>query len=83
MSDDTPPTRRAQSFWLVWNPHGSTPPRCRHDSIESATLEAERLAREHRGDHFFVLEAKAERFVDDMVRVELGDEKDVPNDIPF
>lgn len=43
-------------FWVVWNPRGFVP-RVQHDSIESATQEAERLADSNPRDMFYVLEA--------------------------
>lgn len=67
-----------QTFWLVWSPTGVKPPTFRHGSEESATLEAERLAREHHGQLFVVLEAKAARRVDDMVRTTFVDESEIP-----
>ncbi|QCP50176.1 hypothetical protein FAZ95_13900 [Trinickia violacea] len=60
------PTENA--FWLVWSPTGARPPKHRHLSERSAIQEAERLAREHPGELFVVLEAIASRRVDAMVR---------------
>jgi len=45
-------------FWLVWNPFGNNP-KFRHESEESATTEAKRLAKEHVGQPFYVLEGKS------------------------
>lgn len=45
-------------FWFVWNPN-SLNPRFKHDTVESATTEAERLARMHPGQEFIVLESIA------------------------
>lgn len=58
-------------FWIVWEPDNPRPPTKRHDTLDDATKEAERLARRHRGKTFVVLEALATRTVDDMKRVEL------------
>lgn len=44
------------SFWFVWNKHGRTP-KYRHDTYQSAVEEATRLAEQHRGAKFIVLEA--------------------------
>lgn len=43
-------------FWMVWNPHRD-PPKHRHESPQQAKVEAERLAREHPGNRFYVLQA--------------------------
>lgn len=43
-------------YWMV---HGISVPNFRHDSLESANREAERLARLHRGQSFTVLESVA------------------------
>ncbi|PXW28238.1 hypothetical protein [Paraburkholderia caballeronis] len=67
-----------QTFWLVWSPTSERPPRFRHGSEESATKEAERLARANPGQMFVVLEAKAARRVDDMVRTTFVDESEIP-----
>lgn len=58
----------AGTFWTVWNPKRDTPT-VAHSSEESATREAERLARANKGEQFFVMQATACRFVDDMHRV--------------
>lgn len=41
-------------FWLVWNPNANAPS-LKHDTKISATAEAERLARKHPGEKFYVL----------------------------
>lgn len=48
-----------EEFWMVFNPNGPRGgvPTCRHDSERSATNEAERLARLHPGEAFYVLRA--------------------------
>jgi hypothetical protein len=61
-------TQTEKAFWLVWSPTGARPPKYRHASEQSAVAEAERLAREHAGQLFVVLEAIAARRVDDMQR---------------
>ena len=43
-------------FWFVWNPMGNMP-RFRHDTEDSAHREAQRLAREHPGRVFVVLQS--------------------------
>ena len=45
-----------EEFWLVWNPEGGTPKQ-RHDSEESAKVEARRLSEQQPGQEFFVLQA--------------------------
>lgn len=57
-------------FWMVWNPQRN-PPSHRHSLKHNAVREAERLARLHPGDEFYVLEAVELRTVNDMKRVKL------------
>lgn len=45
-----------ETFWLVWNPR-NRPPLVRHPTELVARAEAERLARKHPGDTFYVLQA--------------------------
>lgn len=49
-------TENVEKFWMVWNPNGRAPT-YRHDSKESATREAERLARANPEQTFIVLKA--------------------------
>lgn len=46
-----------RTFWIVWSPTGSSPPRCRHADEPSARAEATRLAKLNPGAEFFVLAA--------------------------
>lgn len=64
-------------FWLVWNPNGRSPT-YKHPSVECATAEAERLARIHPGQTFVVLESVRARRVDDMLRIEMRPDSDIP-----
>lgn len=50
--------RSEAAFYLVWCPDGARPPRYRHASLLSASQEAGRLAREHPGREFVVLQAR-------------------------
>ncbi|TAM23390.1 MAG: hypothetical protein EPN60_15075 [Nevskiaceae bacterium] len=61
----------ALPYWLVWAPTGSRPPACRHASVESATAEAERLARAHPGQQFVVLQSVTALRVVDLERIDL------------
>lgn len=45
-------------FWLVWTEAGRNP-QYRHDSEPSALREAQRLAREHPGQKFVVMQSVA------------------------
>lgn len=45
----------ADTFWLVWSPRGGKSRR-RHRTFEAATAEAQRLAEQNHGRHFYVLE---------------------------
>lgn len=65
-------------FFLVWSPSGSTPPTFKHQSRQSAVVEAERLARANRGQKFFVLATTDSRIVDDMVRSTFTADPEIP-----
>lgn len=52
------PEKPEAPFWVVWNPLGRSPV-VRHDSRESATREAERLAKANGSQRFYVLEARS------------------------
>lgn len=65
------------TFWFVWNTNGRNPT-YRHTSEASATSEAERLARLHPGETFVVLESVCARRVDDMLRIEMRQDSEVP-----
>ena len=45
-------------FWMVWSPQGRAPTH-KHFSRETADAEANRLAKQHPGQEFFVLKAMA------------------------
>ena len=66
------------AFFIVWCPTGPTPPKHRHEVREHAVQEAERLARAHPGNEFFVMQADTMRAVNDMKRVDY-----MSPDIPF
>lgn len=68
-------------FWMVL---GSQQPNYRHTSKQSAQTEAERLAKSHPSQAFFVLEALASVRVTDL-RWETLDPNFSPsdNDVPF
>lgn len=53
-------------------------PTHRHSSEASATSEAERLARLHPGETFVVLESVCARRVDDMLRLDMRQDREVP-----
>jgi hypothetical protein len=50
------PTLKTPPFWLVWSPNGDRPPSYRHPSEAAAEKEANRLADEHPGREFYVLQ---------------------------
>jgi len=52
------PKPTPKHFWLVWNPNGAKPPTYRHNSLESAEMEARRLATTHCDADLYVLEVK-------------------------
>jgi hypothetical protein len=45
----------ADRFWVVWSPRRGDPTK-RHDTLDSAVAESERLAARYKGDVFHVLE---------------------------
>lgn len=57
-------------FWLVWNPERSAPQHM-HDTLHSATHEAERLARQNQGETFIVLESVTALAVNRVQRTDL------------
>jgi len=66
------------AFFIVWSPTGPTNPSYRHEVRASAVSEAERLARAHPGNEFFVMQADTMRAVNDMKCVDY-----MSPDIPF
>lgn len=65
------------SFWMVWNPQGNQPT-YKHPTRDSAVAEAERLARKCPGDQFYILAATDLRVCDNMQRVTLWPEQEIP-----
>ena len=45
-----------QKFWAVWRIDGGSPPHKRHDTLEAAKAEAERLAM-NQSSEYYVLES--------------------------
>lgn len=66
-----------QTFWVVWNPDGRSP-MFKHDGLLAAQAEAERLARENPAQTFVVLESVCARRVDDMLRIDMRPDCDIP-----
>jgi len=71
-------SERLEAFFIIWCPTGPHSPKHRHVSRGAAVKEAERLARVHPGNEFYVMQADTMRTVDDMKRVDF----EAP-DIPF
>jgi hypothetical protein len=44
-------------FWIIWNPDSDKPPQARYSSEAQANAVAQKMALQHPGDSFFVLEA--------------------------
>lgn len=51
----TPATASREEFFIVFSPTGPTPPRMRHLTFELADAEAQRMARAHPNQQFFVM----------------------------
>jgi hypothetical protein len=66
-----------KSFWLVWNPQGSNP-RYQHETEQSAISEAERLAKVNPGETFVVLESVCARRTDNLIRIDLRRDAEIP-----
>lgn len=64
-------------FWVVWRMDGGAPT-YKHESRQSAELEAERLARNHRGSTFVVLESMCAKVTNDVVSIDFSDDADIP-----
>lgn len=64
-------------FWFVWNPDGRSP-QYKHQSEKSAIEEAERLARQNGGQTFVVLQSICARRTDDMLRIEMREDSEIP-----
>lgn len=68
--------RNEAPFWIVWNPTGRNP-QYRHSTADDATAEAERLAKLHAGESFYVLQSWCKLALQKTNLVPLTD------DIPF
>lgn len=55
-----------EKFWMVWNENGNQP-RYKHTFRPHAEEEAARLAREHKGQTFIVLESICEVVSSDLI----------------
>lgn len=66
-----------QKFWVVWQPESGSPTHC-HDSLESATREAERLAECAWPRTFYVLEAVSASKKVTVQTTRLHDEEELP-----
>lgn len=71
---------KEQRFWMVL---GAGPPTCRHGTKAAAAREAERLASQHRGQRFYVLEALACVQTTDVAWQTLDDLNGSGEEIPF
>lgn len=66
------------AFWLVWNPANDRAPTVRHLTESAARAEAGRLARQSRGDKFYVMRMVAGVVVTDVIWSEPGKDSDCP-----
>lgn len=71
-------TTNPSTFWLVWNPEGWSPPKYRHYSLYDAEQEATRLAQQHPGQEFHVLEVKSKFVAGKITKTEFVESDDVP-----
>lgn len=74
---------RQTPFFVVWAEGGGNPT-VMHDTLNKATSEAERLARQNPGKAFHVLQSYGACVVDSLQRIDLRhDRDDFSDDIPF
>ncbi|PZO66158.1 MAG: hypothetical protein DI635_00590 [Pseudoxanthomonas suwonensis] len=66
-----------EPFWLVWNPQGYNPQH-KHNTLDGATREAERLARANPGQTFIVMESVGALVVDNIQRTDLRPGSELP-----
>lgn len=70
-----------KQYWLVWN--GIDAPTYRHETLRSATQEAERLANKNPGRCFTVLEAIGTCVKNDLSWTTYGENNIPLSDVPF
>lgn len=73
-----------KGFYVVWNPtHGN--PRYRHMRFDAAKTEAERLAKNHPTQEFYVLKAMSlsKKIEITTERLQAEDDHDLDSEIPF
>ena len=68
---------QTQKFWVVWC-RGGSPPTVPHPTVVAAEREAERLARDHRGQTFVVLEALRSVTRTDVTWAEASEDYNLP-----
>lgn len=66
-----------KKFWFVWCAE-RLPPNHKHDSLQSAETEAERLAKFNRSQTFVVLEAISAYKIDNLVRIDFDQDSEIP-----
>lgn len=66
-----------EPFWLVWNPQGYNP-KHKHNTLDGATREAERLARANPEQTFIVMESVRALVVDNIQRTDLRPGSELP-----
>lgn len=69
--------QKESPFWLVWNVNGHAPT-VKHTDIRTASAEAERLARRNTGQRFIVLESVMAVEVDNITRIDMRPEDEIP-----
>ena len=67
-----------ETFYIIWNPDGPHAPRERHSSPLIAEGEAKRLAVEHPGQTFFVMQATMSACSPERVKVVHFDTDSIP-----
>jgi len=66
-----------EPFWMAWRV-GGLPPKFKHSSYELADAEAQRLAREHVGSEFVVLESVRSHQVRALTTIDLRPDRGLP-----
>lgn len=74
--------KKLEPFWAVWGIEFG-PPTYRHASLESATLEAERLAKANPGSPFVILQSLVAVEVNNIHRTDLRPAASGDGELPF
>lgn len=69
---------KPESFYIVWSPQGSMPPRVRHSDYSGALKAAEDMSRLHGSQEFYVMRACSVSKIVSVITTQLDDEDRIP-----